>query len=376
MNEHDNLDDKAVEIATEHLLKGRPLREMARDYASSASTLHRRLTAWREQGRFQIVDQRAMAARVVRRDERLEEELARRTLLWRARVVEVEGVSLSSSNDHLLEPGSAAAISAFRASDELHRVLGIAAAEVFLGSLKRHGTVGVASGRGVGFTISGLEELARRQPSWLRGYETIHLQSLCGGGHVGTWATPVARDLDADQNVFALASVLGVSKTSLGFMGGWIAARESLPAKRSRGALDLALVGLGQLNSHHHFFHHYQDVQLGEMAAPLARIRALQAKDPGLISSVAEMAHRLFVVGEGTFPPELQAAMSEINRATLAVSPQRLKAAGEVVLVAGGAQKVPVLRELLMGRCPDAALDLSRLTLVTDATTARAILQA
>jgi DNA-binding transcriptional regulator LsrR (DeoR family) len=59
-----------------------------------------------------------------------------------------------------------------------------------------------------------------------------------------------------------------------------------------------------------------------------------------------------------------------------AVGPERLKKAGETILVAGGAQKLPGLSQLLTGGCPDAPIDLSRTTLVTDDRTAAAVLHA
>jgi DNA-binding transcriptional regulator LsrR (DeoR family) len=288
--------------------------------------------------------------------------------------VRIDGVDPAATQDYLAGHSNAA-LTAYRASDELHRALGDAAAELFLASLKRHANVALASGRGVGFSISSLEELAGKRPSWLKGFETVHIESLCGGGHVGTWATPVTRALDADQNAFALANLLGVSKTNVDFMGGWIASKANRRLRRSR-RIDLALVGLGQLNSRHHFFYHYQEVQLGEMAEPLARIRRLQEADPRLVSSIGEVCHRLFLIGPGPFPPELVEAVDEINDATLTASPERLHSAAEVLLVAGGAQKAPALIELLGASCRDAPIDASRVTLVTDSATAVAVLDA
>src|SRR5262245_61937646 len=124
MNDADDLDGQAVSIATDHLLRGRPLRELASVYSASASTLHRRLTSWRAEGRFELVDKRSLAAQVVSREERLEEELARHTRIWRARVVRVDGVDPAATDDYLLPSANASALNAFRASDELHRALG------------------------------------------------------------------------------------------------------------------------------------------------------------------------------------------------------------------------------------------------------------
>ena len=371
--EHDELEAQALDIARDHLLYDKSLRELAVIYAASPSTLHRRLAAWKKEGRFELLDRRMFSARIGSQDGVLQEELARKTNLWRARVVRIEGVEHAATPEYLDDPLTPSAITAFRAGDELHRALGTAAAELLLGSLKRHSHVAVASGRGAGFTVAALEDLAARNPSWIRGLEGVRIESLCGGGNVGTWATQVTRSLDADQNAFALSNILGVNRGHVEFMGGWIASRTLHRRRRTHG-IDVALVGLGQVNTRHHFFHHHQEVHLGDMAEPLDRIHRLQMEDPSLISSVAEIAHTVFLVGKGPFPKELESAVQEVNEVTLTVAPERLTAAGEVILVAGGAQKVDSLRELLTGGCPGAPVDPSRITLVTDAATAAGIL--
>lgn len=372
-SEKDNLEEQALAIATDHFLRGKSLRELATAYAASPSTLHRRLQTWRTEGRFELTDRRAVSARISSIDSPLQEELARRTGVWRARVVHIDGVSLASNNDYLLDPSTPAAMNAFRSSDELHRALGAAAAQLLLGSLKRNAHIAVASGRGAGFTVSSLDELAARHPSWVRGFESAHIESLCGGGNVGTWATPVTRSLDADQNAFALANILGVSRGHVHYMSGWIASRTPHRVRRSRD-IDVALVGVGQVNTRHHFFHHHEEVQLGDVAEPLAQIRELQDEDERLLFSVAEIAHQLFLVGKGPFPAALEEAVHAANEAILSALPDRLRSAGEMILVAGGAQKVHTLIELLTGNCRDAPVDPSRVTLVTDSATANAVL--
>lgn len=373
MMDSDDLDAQALAIATDHLLRDKPLRELAGIYSASPSTLHRRLAAWKREGRFELLDRHLFTARVESLDTALQEELARKTGVWRARVVRIEGVEHAATEDYLLDPETPLAITAFRASDELHRALGGVAAELFLGSLKRHSHIAVASGRGAGFTIAALEEVADRNPSWVRGFETVRIESLCGGGNVGTWASTVTRSLDADQSVFALANILGINRGHVDFMGGWIASKSANRRERRR-SIDVALVGLGQVNTRHHFFQHHQEVHLGDIAEALAGIRRIQELDKNLISSVAEIAHNLFLVGDGPFPKELVEAVREVNEAMVTVSAERLRNAGEVILVAGGSQKIETLRELLTGGCPDAPVDPSRVTLVTDAATARGIL--
>src|SRR5262245_12455081 len=126
MDDTDELDRQAAAIASDHLLRGKSLRSLAAVYPASASTLHRRLTAVRREGRFELLDKRSLAARIVSRDERLEEELAHKTRLWRARVVRIDGVDPASTQDYLGGANQNAALTAYIASDELHRALGAA----------------------------------------------------------------------------------------------------------------------------------------------------------------------------------------------------------------------------------------------------------
>ena len=80
--------------------------------------------------------------------------------------------------------------------------------------------IGVSSGRGVGFLVMGLADIAEERPFLLRGYQSIRIESLCGGARVGAWAVPTVRALDADENVFQLSSILGVPRSGVTYMRG------------------------------------------------------------------------------------------------------------------------------------------------------------
>ena len=80
------------------------------------------------------------------------------------------------------------------------------------------------------------------------------------------------------------------------------------------------------------------------------------------------------LLNRGSPRKKLLAVAQGINEAILAVPPERIKTAGEMVMVAGGAQKVNALVELLTGRCLDAPVDLDNLTLVTDAWMAQQVI--
>ena len=188
----DDLDGEALEIAAKYLLDRWTLKQLASRYHRSPATLHRRLSKWLDDGRFELVDTRTAESvpRVVGIDERLSEALSGRTHIWRAHVAVVEGVGDAYSGNYLMPNDSAEGHRAFEAHDRLHQALGQAASSYFATRLRRGMTIGVSSGRGVGFLIMGLAVLAQERPSLLRGYQSIRIESLCGGARVGAWAVP------------------------------------------------------------------------------------------------------------------------------------------------------------------------------------------
>ena len=376
----DDLDGEALEIATRYLLDRWTLKQLAGRYHRSPATLHRRLAKWLDDDRFELIDTRAVEAtpRVVDIDERLSEALSDCTGIWRAHVAVVEGVGDAYSEDYLKPDDSAEANRAFEAHDRLHEALGRVAATYFASRLGRGMTIGVSSGRGVGFLVMGLAELGRERPSLLRGYQTIRIESLCGGARVGAWAVPTVRALDADENVFQLSSILGVQRSGVTYMRGWISGERRPEADDASNGppLDLALVGLEVLNTRHQFFlHHDQNVQLGAIAPFIETLKELQSEDDTLLDSVAGIAHHFFATGQREYPDRLLEAVDGINREVLVVPPERIQTAAEVIMVAGGAQKLNALVDLLDGRCPGAPVDLDNLTLVTDAWTAERALE-
>jgi len=374
----EDLDGEALEIATRYLLDRWTLKQLAGRYHRSPATLHRRLTKWLDDGRFELVDKRAQEAtpRVVGTDERLSDALSDRSDIWRAHVAVIEGAGDAYSEEYLGPDDGVDAQRAFEAHDRLHQALGQAASSYFASRLRRGMTIGVSSGRGVGFLIMGLADLAQERPSLLRGYRSTQIESLCGGARVGAWALPTVRALDADENVFQLSAILGVPRSGVTYMRGWISGEQRRDVEYSDSPdLDMALVGLEVLNTRHQFFlHHDQNVQLGAIAPYIETLKELQSGNPALLDSVAGIAHHFFPTGGREYPATLLRAVEGINEEVLVVSPERIRTADEVIMVAGGAQKLNALVDLLGGRCPGAPVNLENLTLVTDAWTAEQVL--
>jgi DNA-binding transcriptional regulator LsrR (DeoR family) len=373
-----DLDKAAVEIARSHLLKGTSLRELGRAYHTSPSTIQRRLIRWLAQERFELNDRLSArkTAVITGIDDRLGESLARRTGIWRARVVDISGADEACSHDYLEDPEGELARAAYRASDELHRCLGEVAGELLFASLRKNITIGLASGRGVGFAVERVKDIIQRSPSWGRGFESANLVSLCGGAHLGVCDSTNRRDFDADENVFALASLLRVPSRNASYMIGPVSLDhgEQPRNQRPRLGLDLALIGLGQLNTQHHYFREYNQLQLKALSGPVRSLIESQSRDPDRTDCIAEIVLRLYPVGDDALDAEYVEAIGETNETILAVEPGMLKNAGEVVLVTGGIQKLAALRGVLSGRCCEAPIDKTNLTLVTDTWTAEQIL--
>jgi DNA-binding transcriptional regulator LsrR (DeoR family) len=374
-----DLDNLALEIARQHLLKNVSFKELGKMYYAAPSTVHRRLIKWLAEGRFEIHDKLAdkRTAFITGKDDDLAEALVRKTGIWRARVVRVSGVEQAYTPQYLENPGSHAAQAAFRASDELHICLGEVAAELLLNNLRKNMTIGLSSGRGVGFAIEKLAELVKKTPSWIHGYESIYLVSLCGGAHVGMWEFTNSRDFDADENVFALASLLKIPRSNVFYITGPVSMDPGYRLWKSdlNINLDLAVIGLGQLNTQHHYFRDHNELQLKAMSTSIRKLIEWQSHNPELLDGIAEIVLRLYPAGSKPLPAEFLNVIQETNKTILAIPPDKIKKAGEIMLIAGGSQKINALHGILTGRCPEAPIDKKNLTLVTDSWTAETILQ-
>ncbi len=375
----DALGNGALEIAREYLLKKVHLEVLGQKYHAAPSTVHRRLNKWLSEGRFDLVDKFDGKSNLqpIELDTELEEKLVQKTKIWQARIVKVSSLERTYT-DLYRETGDKRHIQmAWKAEDELHESLGEAAAELILSRLRRNMTIGLSSGRGVGFATMKIGEKAQKMPSRANGFENTRIISMCGGAHVGTWLIPIHRPLDADENVFALAAILKVPVNNLAYNDGptSIGPQEHRALPEYKHDLDLAVIGLGQLNTGHHFFRYIDTVQLRAVAEPLHRIKNWQNDNPELLERVAEIAHRLYLLGNQDIPQEFLDAVHEINRSMNAMPADRIQSAKEVIIIAGDRQKVNALYELLAGGCREAPIVKSNLTLVTDSWTAKTILE-
>ena len=375
------MDQFALEIARRNKLEGESLQNLSRTFPAGATTLHRKLKGWLDEGRFDLIDKWSgqttdlQAAIVI--DEPLGERLARETMIRRARVARLSGVEAAAGEDYRMEPTSERGQAAYHAGDYLHRALGDVAARFLIDRLRPNMTIGLASGRGVALTVDRLEDLAKDRREWMSGYQGVRIFSLSGGSWMGTWAMPFPRPLDADANVFHLGTILHVSPDIRTYIGSWLLTGERVAEQPSYDGvhLDLAIVGIGQLNTGHHFLRPDAALQLESMGNALDSIREFQDKDGDQHSSIADICHVLFYVGTGQPHHKIAQAINELNNAMSTPPRQVLENAEEVILVAGGAQKEEALYHFVKGNCRDAPIDPARVTLITDSWTANRILE-
>lgn len=374
-----DLNDQALEIARKHLLEGINLRDLAKLYHASPSTLHRRLKGWLGESRFELRDRSGNGgASILGLDDDLAEALVRKTGIWRARVVRIAGVEPALGELPSADSISPETHEAYQASDELHRGLGQVAGELLLNTLRRNMTIGLSSGRGVGFTVDRVGELLANAPSWGRGFEGIDLVALCGGAHMGLWDLPYVRDFDADQNVFTLSGLLNVRRSHVHYVTGPVAPSdiESRPAPDVKLSLDLAVIGLGQLSPHHPYLRDCSELQLKTMSEPVRRMLQWQATNKDSLECILEIVLKLYPVSREPLPTEFLEAIRHTNDSILTVPAEKIKNAGEVLLVAGGRQKLEAISGLLLGRSQDTPIQKTNLTLITDAWTAKRICEA
>ena len=375
----DPLDQFALEIARRNKIEGESLKKLSGIFPAGATTLHRKLKGWLEEGRFELIDKwsgptTALQAAI---DEPLGERLARETAIRRARVAHLTGVDAATGEDYRIQATTERGQAAYQAGDYLHRALGDVAARFLIDRLRPQMTIGLASGRGVALTVDRLEDLAKDRREWMSGYQDVRLYSLSGGSWMGTWAMPFNRPLDADANVFHLGTILHVSPRIRTYIGSWLLAGERVAEQVSyQGVhLDLAIVGIGQLNTGHHFLRPDAALQLESMSEALASIREFQGKDGDQHAGIADICHVLFYVGTGQPPKRIAKAISDLNNAMSTPPRETLQSAEEVILVAGGAQKEEALYHFVKGNCREAPIDPARVTLITDSWTANRILE-
>jgi DNA-binding transcriptional regulator LsrR (DeoR family) len=269
---------------------------------------------------------------------------------------------------------------AYRESDDLHWYLSRAAARYLWGHLRDGDCIALGGGRATGFTVRALKDFARYEP---KSFVGLRILSLTGGMIVWPWSEKRG-NLDADAVAVELGGILQVPQKQISLVHLPVSLE---PAQREviRTAAphlwvdpwerppDIALFGLGVLNTGHHLLQysgpHTQAFQV--------ELDALKGKVlPRALSAVADICHRFFWIGGADVPKDVRRAAEEIveglNGKTVSVTFPHLNEAREKILVAGGAQKYQGILALFT-RCEE--IGLKPTILVTDEVTARRLLE-
>lgn len=281
---------------------------------------------------------------------------------------------------------------AFVESDKLHDQLAKVAARHLWGSLRDGDSIAVGDGRATDSVAEALGEITRSEP---RRFVGLSVYSLAGSGHVWAWAERGGAILDADNVTNKLATVLGVKATDIHLVRLPVALGDSQQdlilsaAPHLAGGVqpggsadswrpfDVAVFGLGVLNTGHHLLL-YEGPWIDAISEEIKEVKRLndELHERGLpTSAIAGICNQFFSICDSTFPIEIRQRVEDIvvrlNSKTVSVGLARLSRCRHRILVAGGLQKYPGLKAMLIG---DATV-LRPTVFVTDEITARSLLQ-
>ncbi|MBI4201829.1 MAG: hypothetical protein HY532_01770 [Chloroflexi bacterium] len=304
---------------------------------------------------------------------------ARLSALTGVRDVLAVKTALARDQGYLLDPNAPQRRAAFSESDQLHRLLGQAAAHYLWNRLRQGDRIALGGGRAIGFMVDALDRLAQADP---KTFGNIMVESLVGSMIIWPWSERQA-NLDSDAVAVRLAGVLGVPQQNVSLVHLPIAlesGREVIAAVAPHISdapwevpPDLAFFGVGVLNSGHNLL---QDTG-PQSHAIRGEIEELRVKVlPKAPNVIAEICNRYFWIGDDTVPPDLRRAVERIlrglNAKTIAIPLEKLDRAKEKVLVAGGAQKYPGLLRVIQR---NSSLGLQLTGLITDEATCRRLLE-
>ncbi|MBI4312326.1 MAG: hypothetical protein HY681_11165 [Chloroflexi bacterium] len=288
--------------------------------------------------------------------------------------------TLASDEGFLLDTAAPQRQTAFEQSDQLHRLLGQAAARYFWDRLRNGDKIALGGGRAIGFMVDALEQIAEAEP---KSFSNITVESLVGSMIIWPWAEKQA-NLDSDAVAVRLAGVLGIPQNNVRLVHLPIALeagrQEVLKAVAPHIsddpyeiAPDIALLGIGVLNSGHNLL---QDTgpQSHAIRAEIEELRTqVLPKAPTVI---AEICNRYFWIGQKDLSADIREAVERIlhglNSKTIAIPLEKLNKAKEKVLVAGGAQKHAGLLKVVQD---SRQLGLQLTALITDEVSAAYLVQ-
>lgn len=269
-----------------------------------------------------------------------------------------------------------------RESNELHSLLGAAAAEHLWERLRSEDRIAVGGGRGPAHTVAALGRLrAERDPA----YADQHVVLSLGGVRLTSAHSPGVEMPAADYNASCLANIIvegevDAQNVRLCRLPSFLDEdhRDTLMkriAPHLRGSpsrpleADVAVFGGGVID-HAHELMVLGDPQYEEIKDELVQLRKLI--DGGCEAPVINFCDVFY---PGPSVPEKKQKLVErivagLNSKAVTIAPEKLEPVHEKILVAGGHQKLPMLSVLTAADWQG----LRPTTLVTDQATARGLL--
>lgn len=387
--ELDDLAVKAARLAFEDGLKTSEIAVRLRNEGhdvNDARDVHRLLLRARDERLVRVRVERVSGE--VPTDEALGDRLSEIVGVRDVLVVSRE----ASSDEGYGSTDAAVRANAFLESDRLHDQLAKVAAHHLWGSLRDGDAIAVGDGRATNSIAEALGEITQSDP---RRFVGLSVYSLAGSGHVWAWAEKGGVILDADNVANNFATVLGVKATDIHLVRLPVALGESqkdlilTAAPHLIGGVqpggstdfwrpfDVAIFGLGVLNTGHHLLL-YEGPWTDAIRVEIADVKRLnnELREKGLpASAIAGICNQFFSICDDRFPVEIrqrvQNIVERLNSKTVSVGLPRLSRSRHRILVAGGLQKYPGLKALMIENSPG----LRPTVLVTDEITARSLIQ-
>ena len=246
-----------------------------------------------------------------------------------------------------------------KSSDLVHRDLGYAMAVHFSALVRNGSTIGLGSGRGPYYTVTGLIQRPRIQA------KNVTLMSLTGAVFPKAHSETLNVILDADYHTGLMGICFMQQLESQRVVAHPIAAQEYRPdtwlaeSEFAHHVPSLAIVGLGVLRGRHKFALAVQadnpGASLKPIFDPLKRlVKLVERYSDDEYCCVADVCHHLFFVDP---PPNVRIAdkdrskieslISTINRQLLTLDEDQLAQVGGLCVIAGTPEKKWAIRRLL-----------------------------
>jgi DNA-binding transcriptional regulator LsrR (DeoR family) len=291
----------------------------------------------------------------------------------------------NARNDWYKSPDFSRQEKAALANDLLHLELAMGAAIHLAPKFRHFDRIGIASGRAITYTAFFLKNNPNRFP-YLSTLMNLELFSLSGGQYDFRWSTGnnphldvLPLNLDANNAVSYLAQATRTVATKR-YLVNWPIScsnpelRAQFPnhLKIEDCRLRLTLLGLGVLNTRHHYYSHPEGLE--PINEELNQLKKFQEEDPTLFDSIGEICHYLFLLGRHKNAEKIREVIESLNKKIVSVNIQTIMNSIDTYMIAAGVQKLALLSMFTPEYASSIPISLARTTLITDSWTAQQII--